>query len=114
MKMNYQLNITENAAKQIVQIIAEDKSSAQPLMLRITLSGGGCSGFQYGFALDHQVNPDDHIFESHGVKVIIDEASLELMNGAEIDFYQDLMSASFVIKNPNANSGCGCGNSFSI
>lgn len=112
--MDYSLNITENAAKQIAHIIAEDKNTSPDLKLRVTINGGGCSGFQYSFSLDATVNEDDYIFEFGGIKVIADEASLGLIDGSEIDFYQDMMSASFVIKNPNAASGCGCGNSFSI
>lgn len=112
--MDYALIITENAAKQIAYIIAEDKDSSPDLKLRVTINGGGCSGFQYAFSLDSNVNEDDHVFESGGIKVVTDEASLDLINGSEIDFHQDMMSASFVIKNPNAASGCGCGNSFSI
>lgn len=112
--MNYALTITENASKQIAHIIAEDKNSSLDLKLRVTINGGGCSGFQYIFGLDASVNEYDHIFESGGIKVVVDEASLDLLNGSEIDFHQDLMSASFVIKNPNAASGCGCGNSFSV
>lgn len=112
--MDYVLNITENAAKQIAHIIAQDKNASPELKLRVTINGGGCSGFQYAFSLDANVNEDDHVFESGGIKVVADEASLGLINGSEIDFHQDMMSASFVIKNPNAASGCGCGNSFSI
>jgi len=112
--MDYALTITENASKQIAHIIAEDKNSSPDLKLRLTINGGGCSGFQYAFSLDGVVNEDDHIFESSGIKVVVDEASLGLLNGSEIDFHQDLMSASFVIKNPNAASGCGCGSSFSV
>ncbi|MEB3703142.1 Iron-sulfur cluster insertion protein ErpA [Candidatus Bealeia paramacronuclearis] len=112
--MNPRLTITESAAKQIAHLISEEKEGGKDLMLRLTISGGGCSGFQYGFSLDNAVNPDDEIFESQGVKVIADEASLSLLEGSQIDYHEDLMSASFVIKNPNASSSCGCGNSFSV
>jgi iron-sulfur cluster insertion protein len=84
------------------------------LMLRLTVSGGGCSGFQYGFTIDDSRQAEDRVFEKDGVSVVVDETSLELLNGAEIDFVEDMMGASFQIKNPNAASSCGCGNSFSV
>jgi iron-sulfur cluster insertion protein len=83
-------------------------------MLRITVSGGGCSGFQYGFSLDDQKNDDDRLFERDGVTVVIDEVSLDLLKGSEVDFVEDLIGSYFAIKNPNASSTCGCGSSFSI
>ena len=82
--------------------------------LRIAVSGGGCSGFQYGLSFDEQRNPDDFVFERDDVKVVVDDVSLDLLNGSEVDFVEDMMGASFQIKNPNAASSCGCGNSFSI
>ena len=107
------LALTENATRKILSLIKEE-NSATLLMFRIMISGGGCSGFQYGFSLDHQSNEDDHIFEENGVKVVVDEASLPLVEGAQIDYIEELIGASFVVKNPNASSSCGCGNSFSI
>ena len=83
-------------------------------MLRITVSGGGCSGFQYGFTFDPARNEDDRLFERDGAQVVVDEVSLELLNGSEIDYVEDLAGASFAIRNPNAASSCGCGNSFSV
>jgi iron-sulfur cluster insertion protein len=83
-------------------------------MLRITVSGGGCSGFQYGFAFDNQKNEDDYVFEHMGIAVVTDDASLDLLNGSVIDFVEDLMGASFQIKNPNATASCGCGSSFAV
>jgi iron-sulfur cluster insertion protein len=83
-------------------------------MLRITVSGGGCSGFQYGFSLDDQKNDDDRLFERDGVTVVIDEVSLDLLKGSEVDFVEDLIGSYFAIKNPNASSTCGCGSSFSV
>ena len=82
--------------------------------LRLAVSGGGCSGFQYGFSFDQSRKADDLAFERDGVTLIIDEVSLDLVKGAEIDFVEDMMGASFQVKNPNAASSCGCGNSFSI
>lgn len=107
------LALTENAARKILNLIQEEKTMT-PLMFRIMISGGGCSGFQYGFSLDHKSNEDDHVFELNGVKVVVDEASLPLVEGAQIDYVEELIGASFVVKNPNASASCGCGNSFSI
>ena len=104
--------LTENAARQIAMLKVQE--NAQNAFLRIAVSGGGCSGFQYGLSFDDQHNDDDFVFERDGAGVIIDDVSLGLLNGAEIDFVEDLMGASFQIKNPNAASSCGCGNSFSI
>ena len=78
------------------------------------MSGGGCSGFQYGFGFDAAVNDDDVVFSHNGTPVITDDCSLDLLNGAVLDYVEDLMGASFQIKNPNAKSSCGCGNSFGI
>ncbi|HEY1798113.1 MAG TPA: iron-sulfur cluster insertion protein ErpA [Stellaceae bacterium] len=104
--------VSESAAKRISALkIQEDAADAY---LRIAVSGGGCSGFQYGISFDDQKNPDDFVFERGGIAVIVDDTSLDLLNGAEVDFVEDLMGASFQIKNPNAASSCGCGNSFSI
>src|SRR5436309_2780820 len=104
--------LTENAARRIATLKAQE--SAGDALLRIAVSGGGCSGFQYGLSFDDQRNEDDFVFERDGVGVVVDEISLDLLNGAEVDFVEDLMGASFQIRNPNAASSCGCGNSFSI
>ena len=104
--------LTENAARRIAMLRAEEQ--VEGAFLRIAVSGGGCSGFQYGFTFDDQRNDDDVLFDRDGVTVVVDDVSLGLLNGAEIDFVEDLMGASFQIRNPNAASSCGCGNSFSI
>jgi iron-sulfur cluster insertion protein len=104
--------LTENAARRIVMLKAQE--NAENAFLRIAVSGGGCSGFQYGLSFDDQRNEDDFVFERDGVGIVVDEVSLSLLNGAEVDFVEDLMGASFQIRNPNAASSCGCGNSFSI
>lgn len=106
------IGITESAARRIAAL--RQQEAAEGAFLRIAVSGGGCSGFQYGLSFDAQKNPDDFVFERDGVQVVVDEVSLDLLDGAEIDFVEDLMGASFQIKNPNAASSCGCGNSFSI
>src|SRR5215831_14312073 len=104
--------VTENAARRIAVLRTQEQ--AENAFLRIAVSGGGCSGFQYGFSFDDQRNDDDFLFERDGVTVVVDDVSLGLLNGAEVDFVEDLMGASFQVRNPNAASSCGCGNSFSI
>jgi len=107
-----QIVVTESAARRIAMLRAQEQ--VENAFLRIAVSGGGCSGFQYGFTFDDQRNEDDFLFERDGVAVVVDDVSLGLLNGAEVDFVEDLMGASFQIRNPNAASSCGCGNSFSI
>jgi len=103
--------VTERAAHRISEIIeAEDAA----LMLRVSVSGGGCSGFQYGFTLDDNRTDDDLVIERDGATVLIDSVSLTYMEGSEIDFVDDLIGAAFKINNPNAQAACGCGTSFSI
>jgi iron-sulfur cluster insertion protein len=106
------ITVTESAAKRIA--LLREQEQVGGANLRIAVSGGGCSGFQYGLSFDDLTNPDDRVFERDGVAVVVDDVSLELLNGAEVDFVEDLMGASFQIRNPNAASSCGCGNSFSI
>ncbi|MBL9035778.1 MAG: iron-sulfur cluster insertion protein ErpA [Rhodospirillaceae bacterium] len=107
-----QVSVSDSAVKRIAHLIAAEGDDK--LMLRLSVSGGGCSGFQYGFSFDNTAQVDDHVFERDGVKVVVDEASLDLLSGAEIDFVEDLVGASFQVKNPNAKSSCGCGSSFSV
>jgi len=106
------ITLTESAARRIAFL--REQEQVGDANLRIAVSGGGCSGFQYGLSFDDQTNPDDRVFERDGVAVVVDDVSLDLLNGAEVDFVEDLMGASFRINNPNAASSCGCGNSFSI
>ena len=106
------VSITDSAARRIA--VLKQQEAAGGAFLRIAVSGGGCSGFQYGLSFDDQTNPDDRVFERDGVGVVVDDVSLDLLNGAEVDFVEDLMGASFQIRNPNAASSCGCGNSFSV
>jgi|SRR6476646_1432555 len=106
------ITISDSAARRIAALKAQE--AAEGAFLRLAVSGGGCSGFQYGLSFDEERNPDDVVFEHGGVRVVVDDVSLELLNGSEVDFVEDLMGASFQIKNPNAASSCGCGNSFSI
>ncbi|MBK1663581.1 iron-sulfur cluster assembly accessory protein [Rhodospirillum rubrum] len=106
------IRISAAAAARIHALMEAENDSA--LMLRVTVSGGGCSGFSYGFDLERTAAEDDLLFEQHGVKVVIDEASLDLLHGSEIDYTDDLMAAAFTVRNPNATSTCGCGTSFSV
>lgn len=104
--------LSASAARRVAAL--REKEGNPALRLRLTVSGGGCSGFQYGFAFDVAVNADDHVFTRDGVDLVVDDVSLDLIAGAEVDFVEDLMGASFQIRNPNATSSCGCGNSFSL
>lgn len=102
---------TDSAASKVGELIAEEGNDN--LKLRIYVTGGGCSGFQYGFTFDEEVNEDDTCVENGGVTVLIDAMSIQYLNGAEIDYKEDLSGAQFVIRNPNATTTCGCGSSFS-
>ena len=104
--------ISAAAARQVAAL--RKAQGDDKLMLRVSVSGGGCSGFQYGFAFDGTLNDDDLTFERDGVTVVVDDVSLDLLNGAEVDFVEELIGASFQVRNPNASSSCGCGTSFSI
>ena len=106
------VTVSESAARRLAEIIAADGGDG--LALRIAVSGGGCSGFQYGFTLDDTLQDDDIVLERDGVKVVIDSTSIDLLAGAEIDFVEELSGAAFRIRNPNASSSCGCGNSFAV
>lgn len=106
------ISISDNAVRKIGKLITADGNPA--LMLRVTVNGGGCQGFEYKLDLDDTQNDDDLIFEKDGIKVVTDPVSLEFLDGSEVDFVDELIGASFKIKNPNATSSCGCGTSFSI
>ena len=106
------ITLSESAVARVADMLAQEDQPG--LMLRVSVSGGGCSGFQYGFAFDDTVNADDRTFPYGEVTAVIDEMSLELLNGAEVDYVEELVGSSFQIKNPNAASSCGCGSSFSI
>ena len=103
---------TDSAANKVASLIEEEGNA--DLKLRVFVSGGGCSGFQYGFTFDEAVNEDDTMMEKNGVKLLIDSMSYQYLVGAEIDYKEDLEGAQFVIKNPNAQTTCGCGSSFSV
>ncbi len=103
---------TDSAASKVGALIAEEANDN--LKLRVYITGGGCSGFQYGFTFDEEVNEDDTQIENGGVTVLIDSMSVQYLNGAEIDYKEDVAGAQFVIRNPNASTTCGCGSSFSV
>ena len=105
------LVFTDNAAGKVKQLIAEEGNP--DLKLRVFVTGGGCSGFQYGFTFDEAINDDDTSMQKNGVTLLIDPMSLQYLGGAEIDYQEGAEGAQFVIKNPNATSTCGCGSSFS-
>ena len=106
-----QLVFTESAASKVKELIDEEGNTE--LKLRVFVSGGGCSGFQYGFTFDEEINEDDAQVDKNGVKLLIDAMSYQYLVGAEIDYQEGIDGAQFVIKNPNATSTCGCGASFS-
>jgi iron-sulfur cluster insertion protein len=102
---------TDSAAAKVGELIAEEGNDN--LKLRVYVSGGGCSGFQYGFTFDEEVNEDDTSVVNSGVTVLIDSMSIQYLAGAEVDYKEDVSGAQFVIRNPNAKTTCGCGSSFS-
>ncbi len=106
------INFTDSAANKVLELI-QDEGNPE-LKLRVFVTGGGCSGFQYGFTFDEVTNDDDTVLEKSGVTLLIDPMSYQYLLGAEIDYSEGLEGAQFVIKNPNATSTCGCGSSFSV
>ncbi len=106
------LNFTAAAAHKVRELIAEE--SNPNLKLRVYINGGGCSGFQYGFSFDEEQAEDDFTVQREGVTLLVDALSLQYLEGAEIDYRENLQGAQFVISNPNAKTTCGCGSSFSV
>ena len=105
------VGLSARAAKRIAKIVASEPETP---ILRVSVDGGGCSGFQYGFDLVAEAEPDDLVIERDGATVVIDPISLQFLGGSEIDFVDDLIGAHFTVQNPNATSSCGCGTSFTI
>ena len=103
---------TDAAAEKVAQLISEEDNP--DLKLRVFISGGGCSGFQYGFTFDDEIEEGDSSIENQGVTLLVDPMSVQYLMGAEIDYKEDLQGAQFVIRNPNAQTTCGCGSSFSV
>lgn len=106
------LNITEAAVAKVRSLVEEEE--APELKLRVYVTGGGCSGFQYGFAFDETMKEDDTLVERDGVGVLVDSLSFQYLAGSQVDYQEGLEGARFVISNPNASTTCGCGASFSI
>ena len=106
------LVFTDSAASKVKELIVEEGNP--DLKLRVFVTGGGCSGLQYGFTFEEVTNEDDTVMEKNGVTLLIDPMSFQYLSGAEIDYQEGLEGAQFVIKNPNATSTCGCGSSFSV
>src|SRR5438105_1909608 len=106
-----QISLTENAAKRVAWIAERQR---KPAVLRLAVDGGGCAGFTYKFELADGADADDTVAETDGVKLVVDSVSLELVRGSAVDFVEELGGAAFKVTNPNAQSGCGCGSSFSV
>jgi iron-sulfur cluster insertion protein len=104
-------SVSESAARRIAFLAARE---SKPVMMRVAVLGGGCSGFQYNFSFEEQKNEDDLLIERNGAAVVVDATSLELLKGSELDFVEEMVGSAFQVKNPNATSSCGCGNSFSV
>ena len=112
MEVLEELVFTDSAASKVRELI--DEEDEEGLMLRVFISGGGCSGFQYGFTFDRDENEGDTVVENQGVKLLVDPMSVQYLTGAEIDYSEGLEGSQFVIRNPNATTTCGCGSSFSV
>jgi iron-sulfur cluster insertion protein len=106
------ITVSDSAAAKVKSLIQDEGNDA--LKLRVYVTGGGCSGFQYGFTFDENVNEGDTAVEKDGVTFLVDPMSYQYLAGAEIDYTEGLQGAQFVVKNPNATTTCGCGSSFSI
>lgn len=110
--MDLAIQLTGSAARKVRELI--DEEGQKELALRVYINGGGCSGFQYGFAFEEEPAEDDLRIEQQGVTVLIDPISLQYLEGAELDYSESLRGAQFVVRNPQAKSTCGCGSSFSV
>ena len=106
------ITLTESALAKIADILLEENNPR--VKLRTFVQGGGCSGFSYGFTLDEKQNEDDFVIDNNGVVVLIDSMSMQYLQGAVIDYKEELMGSNFTINNPNAQTTCGCGSSFSV
>ena len=104
-------SVSESAARRIAFLAAKE---ARPVMMRVAVLGGGCSGFQYNFSFEDERHEDDLVIERNGAAVLVDSTSLGLLKGSQLDYVEEMVGSSFQVKNPNATSSCGCGNSFSV
>lgn len=109
--MSEPIQLTPSAARRVATIAAKQ---GKPAILRLSVEGGGCSGFQYRFGLADAIEADDATVETDGVKLVVDSVSLDLVRGAAVDYVENLGGAAFKVENPNAQAGCGCGSSFSV
>ena len=105
------VTLSDRAARRIAKILEKEPAGT---MLRVAVNGGGCSGFQYEFAITTESRADDLVLEKNGVRVLVDDVSLQYLTGSEIDYADELIGAAFKIRNPNATANCGCGTSFSV
>jgi iron-sulfur cluster insertion protein len=110
---NRVFGLSESAARRI-SVLLRDEDEGKAKFMRVAVEGGGCSGFQYIFSFDATRNEDDQAFEKDGVEVVVDEVSLDLVRGGELDYVEELIGSYFQVVNPNASSSCGCGTSFSL
>ena len=110
--MGNDIQFSVRAATKVAGLIADEGNDL--LKLRVFITGGGCSGFSYGFTFDEEVAEDDAVIERDGVSMLVDAMSYQYLAGAEIDYKEDLQGSQFIVTNPNATATCGCGNSFSI
>lgn len=106
------IGLTERAAERLKSLIQTEAGGSA--RFRVAVSGGGCSGFQYGFSFDAELNDDDKAYDQLGVPMVVDEISMDLLRGSVVDWKEDLAGSMFVVENPNAASACGCGSSFSV
>ncbi len=106
------IQFTDSAAKKVLSLITEEENPS--LKLRVYVTGGGCSGFQYGFTFDEKVNEGDMTIEKQGVSLVVDPMSLQYLVGGTVDYFEGLEGSRFVVNNPNATATCGCGSSFSV
>ena len=109
---NIEFNVTDSAINRIVKLVSLEKK--KDAKLRVSVEAGGCSGFQYKYEFVSEIEVGDHVIEKNGAKILIDEVSLEFLQGGQLDYVVNLGGEYFEIKNPNASKGCGCGNSFSV
>jgi iron-sulfur cluster insertion protein len=112
LRVSADIQFTRRAAEKVRELI--DDEGNESLKLRVFITGGGCSGFSYGFTFDDEVGDEDAVVENAGVSLVVDPMSYQYLAGAEVDYREDLRGAQFVVANPNAATTCGCGNSFSI
>ena len=108
------VSLSDQAIAKVRALLAEEAGASDPLMLRVFVTGGGCSGFSYGFTFDEETAEDDAVIEQDGVTLLVDSLSYPYLAGSVVDYVEDLQGAQFLVTNPNAAATCGCGNSFAV